>query len=161
MSLLLRSGVLEFPDLFLRGFRILSNLRKFLFEFFHLVIGEIFQIDQFVSRGFEGANQFVELKVDGLCVAVLGVLNQEDHQEGNDGGSGIDDELPGVRIVKCRARQGPDDDDEEGANESPGASEDGGSFSSKDPEGVPNATKEISFVAFFLRCASRLLCHAP
>ena len=38
----------------------------------------------------------VEFQLDGFPVAVLRVLNHEDHQKSNDGRAGIDDELPGV-----------------------------------------------------------------
>ena len=36
-------------------------------------------------------------------VAVLRVLNQEDHQESDDGGGGVDDQLPGIGEMKSRA----------------------------------------------------------
>ena len=45
-------------------------------------------------------------------IAVLRVLNQEDHQEGDDGRAGIDDQLPRVGVMKSRAGQRPNDDDE-------------------------------------------------
>lgn len=38
--------------------------------------------------------------MEGFGVAVLGVLDEEDHEEGDDGGGGIDDELPIGRVVK-------------------------------------------------------------
>src|SRR5207248_3274024 len=43
-------------------------------------------------------------------VAILAVLDQEHHQEGDDGRSGVDDQLPGVRIAEDRPGCGPDDD---------------------------------------------------
>jgi hypothetical protein len=36
-------------------------------------------------------------------VAVLRVLNEEDHEEGDDSGAGIDDQLLGVGKVKHRS----------------------------------------------------------
>ncbi len=42
-------------------------------------------------------------------VPVLGVLNNEDHQESDDGRPGVDDELPSVREMEHRAGNGPDD----------------------------------------------------
>ena len=150
MSQLLRSGALEFLDFFLRAFRFFPELFEFLFEFLHVVIGKLFQVDQFVSCRPDGANQFIELEMNGLRVAVLRVLNQEDHQEGDDGGSSVDDELPRVRVMKCRSLQGPDDDDEKGAHKGPGASEDGGRFSREDSECISNTAEEISLVAVAL-----------
>src|SRR5262249_39073003 len=43
-------------------------------------------------------------------VAILRVLNEENHQEGNDGGAGVDDQLPRFREAEERAADGPDDD---------------------------------------------------
>ena len=161
MSRSLRSAALEFLDLFFRALRLFSELFEFLFELVQFVIGKFFQVDQFVSGGTQGPNQFIELEMDGLRVAILGVLDQENHQEGDDGRPGIDDELPRVRVMKCRTRHRPDDDDENGADESPGAAENRGRFSRKDPECISNATEEISLVAFILPSVGRLLCHAP
>ena len=55
-----------------------------------------FQIDQRVSRRPVDPDQLVELQLKRLRVAVLGALDDEDHQERHDGGTGIDDELPGI-----------------------------------------------------------------
>ena len=54
------------------------------------------------------ADEFVQLQVQRLGVTVLGVLDEENHQEGDDRRTGIDDELPGVREMKERAAGGPD-----------------------------------------------------
>lgn len=48
-----------------------------------------------VVLGMARTDQLVELGLDG-AVAVLRVLDQEQHQEGDDRGAGVDDELPGV-----------------------------------------------------------------
>ena len=45
-----------------------------------------------------------------LGIAVLRVLDQEDHQERNDGRAGVDDELPRIGIMEGRTERGPDDD---------------------------------------------------
>jgi hypothetical protein len=36
-------------------------------------------------------------------------LFQKDHEERDDGGAGIDDELPGAGVAEDRSRNGPDD----------------------------------------------------
>jgi len=51
-------------------------------------------------RTFDGANQFIQFDMHRLGVTVLGILNQEYHQECNDRCSRIDDELPGIAKAK-------------------------------------------------------------
>ena len=55
-------------------------------------------------------NQFVQLHLDRLGVAVLCVLDDEDHQEGDDRRTRVDDELPGIAEVEQRARREPHQD---------------------------------------------------
>ena len=62
------------------------------------------------------------------CVAVLGVLNEEDHQEGDDGGAGVDDQLPGIAVTEDRPAHGPADDDQHRADERPGMTRSAGSL---------------------------------
>jgi hypothetical protein len=57
--------------------------------------------------------------MDGLAVAVLGVLNQENHQKRDDRGARIDDELPGVAEVEEGAADRPTNNDETGEKENP------------------------------------------
>ena len=57
-----------------------------------------------------GADQLVELDLHGLGVAVLRVLDQEHHQERDDRGAGVDDELPGVAEAEDRSSDAPRDD---------------------------------------------------
>ena len=61
--------------------------------------------------------------MDRLSVAVLGVLDKEDHEERNDCRGGVDDQLPGVREMKRRPGNDPDQDNQERARESPRAAE--------------------------------------
>jgi len=65
-----------------------------------------------------GANQFVEFELDGVTVAVLGILNQKYHQECDDRRAGVDNQLPGVAKLEYRACDTPDNDDGGGNNES-------------------------------------------
>ena len=85
-----------------------------------------------------------------LGVAVLCVLNQEDHQEGDDRRTGIDDQLPDVGKMKGRSGQRPDDDDQNGAAKSPRASQDHGRTAREYPKRIANEAKNIalSFVLF-------------
>jgi len=43
-----------------------------------------------------------------FCLAILKVLDEEDHQEGNNSGACIDDELPGIREMTYRAKECPE-----------------------------------------------------
>lgn len=54
-----------------------------------------------------GAQQLVNLDVQHIVVPVLGVLDQENHQKRDDGGGSVDDQLPGIVVVKPRARGCP------------------------------------------------------
>ena len=80
-----------------------------IFEFF---VGEILDRSKFVFGALHGQHQFGQLELDRQCVAVLRILNQKHHQECDNGGAGIDDELPRVGVMKGRTRGGPDDNDE-------------------------------------------------
>ena len=50
-------------------------------------------------RGLVGSNELVEFHVHGFRVAVLGVLNQKHHEEGDDGGP--------VLIISCQVSLKP------------------------------------------------------
>lgn len=45
-----------------------------------------------------------------LGIAVLGILDHKHHQEGDDRGPGVDDQLPAVVEMKNWAADGPTDD---------------------------------------------------
>jgi hypothetical protein len=57
-------------------------------------------------------NQLVQLELHGFRVPILGVLNQENHEERYYGCPGVDDQLPGIGVVENRAGKRPDDYDE-------------------------------------------------
>ena len=52
--------------------------------------------------GLVRSNELIKFDVHGFCIAILGILNQEHHEEGDDGGSCVDDQLP--RIAKAEER---------------------------------------------------------
>ena len=58
-------------------------------------------------RAESGANEFIQLDLDCRRVAVLGVLDQEHHQKGNDRRCRVDDQLPRVAEVEERPRDDP------------------------------------------------------
>ena len=75
-----------------------------------LLFGEIFDGGETVLGALHRNDQLVELELNRLRVAVLGVLDEEHHQKGDDGRAGVDDELPGVAEVKQRPGDGPNQD---------------------------------------------------
>ena len=56
----------------------------------------VFQINESIAGAFEGGDKFIELELNRLGLLVLCTLDEEDHQESNDRGPGVDDELPCV-----------------------------------------------------------------
>ena len=56
-------------------------------------------------------NQFVELHLDGLGIAVLRVLDEEHHEERHNGRARINDQLPRVTVAEARARDRLAEDD--------------------------------------------------
>ena len=77
------------------------------FQFVQLLIRELLNIDHVIAGGHVGADELVQLEMKRLGVPVLRVLNQEHDQKRDDGGSGIDDELPGIRKMEERPADGP------------------------------------------------------
>jgi len=72
-------------------------------DLFQFELGEVLDADKVVARGFVRSDQFVELGLDRAGVAVLGILDQEHHQEGDDRRAGVDHQLPGIGIMEQRA----------------------------------------------------------
>jgi len=59
-------------------------------------VAGVFYVDKVITCLTHGSQQLIKLEVYGLGVPVLGVLNEYHHKEGDDGGAGVNDELPGV-----------------------------------------------------------------
>lgn len=70
-------------------------------------IGQVLDVDHLVAGGTDGVDELIEFEVDGPGVAILSVLDEEDHHESDDSRAGIDDELPSVVVMKEGARYGP------------------------------------------------------
>ena len=69
-------------------------------QLFDLFVVEFLQVDQQVSRTFGDPDQLVQFNLERLSIAVLRALDQENHQEGDNGRACIDDELPCVAVVE-------------------------------------------------------------
>jgi hypothetical protein len=87
------------------------------FQLIELIVRQIFQADQAVAGLLTGPDQLVQFEVQGFGIGVLGMLDQEDHQERDDGCARIDDQLPRVGIAEQRSDERPQDDDRHGTEE--------------------------------------------
>src|SRR6185503_16207433 len=74
--------------------------------------------DELLARLVDGAEEFVELGLHRRAIAVLAVLDQEHHQEGDDGRAGVDNQLRGIREFEDRPGHRPDDDHQHRRDES-------------------------------------------
>ena len=100
-----------------------GNQLVFLGDSIEFFVGEMFDVDHLILRGGDGVDELVQLEIDGAGVPVLGVLNEEHHEKGDDGGAGVDDELPGVGVVIDGAGDRPGKDDSDGGGEGPARAE--------------------------------------
>jgi hypothetical protein len=89
--------------------------------------------------------------VHGFGVPVLRILNEEHHQESDDGSAGVDNELPRVRKIEHRTGNGPDGDDEKSNNEGSGVSKHAGRFARKNMKGIAQPAEEVLWFFFFVR----------
>lgn len=56
------------------------------------------------------AYQLIDFQMQNIVVPVLPVLDQKYHEEGDDGGRRVDDQLPSVFVMKIRPGHGPYED---------------------------------------------------
>ena len=80
----------------------LANLLVLVGEFLQFIVREMLDVDHLVLRLVDRLDDLVQLQMTGAGVAILRVLDQEHHEERDDGRAGINDELPRVRIVEVR-----------------------------------------------------------
>jgi hypothetical protein len=79
-------------------------------DFVEFLFIEPFEVKKKLVGASEGIDQFVDLDLESLCVAVATVLNQKHHQERDDRRTGVDDALSRVAKSEDRPAGGPDDD---------------------------------------------------
>src|SRR5690606_31259391 len=72
-----------------------------------LMVAELFGLNEAIVCFLDREDQLIEFGLHRLAVAILAVLQDEDHEEGNDRRRGIDNELPGLREAKERPGDGP------------------------------------------------------
>jgi hypothetical protein len=88
----------------------------FLTKLVDLILGQMLDPDEHVFD-LTHPDELIKLDLNSGTVAVLRVLNQEDHQKRYDGRSGIDDELPSIGIFKNGTAASPSYDRYEGKEE--------------------------------------------
>jgi hypothetical protein len=104
-------GLQGFPDGLKR-----STGKAFL-QLLDLIFRQILKPHHAVLGVFIRADEFVQLQLNCRGVAVLGVLDQEHHEESDDRGAGVDDELPGIGVAESRAGDRPGRDYDDGPDE--------------------------------------------
>lgn len=70
-------------------------------------------------RSLDRSNDLIQLQMDRARVAVLRVLYEEYHQEGNDRGRCVHYQLPSIRIFEIGPCQSPNHDQRNGSEERP------------------------------------------
>ena len=79
-----------------------------------ILFGHVFDVYQAVTGQLIGRYELVELELDGQTVFVLGFLDEEDHEEGDDGGADVDGRLPDAGEMEVGATDDPEEDEAEG-----------------------------------------------
>ncbi len=85
---------------------VLGGFRHQSVEMLQILLVEILDADETVF-GMARQDDLVELGLNRAGIARLGVLQHEDHQEGDDRRAGIDDQLPGFGISRRTGRGQP------------------------------------------------------
>lgn len=97
----------------------MSGFAKLLVELAELVFHVFLDIDQLVARRARRLDELVEFELDRMRVAILRVLDQEDHEEREDGRAGIDKKLPRSRELEEGTSDCPADDETRCSDECP------------------------------------------
>lgn len=79
-----------------------------------LFVRHLVETNKARACAFNASEKLIELQGNHLGLPVLGILNQEHHQERDDCRSRVDDELPRIRVVEHGTGHGPSHDDQEG-----------------------------------------------
>ncbi len=121
----------------------LARAPELCFELLKVLVRKVLEIDEFIARVFDRANEFVQFQMDRFCIAVLRVLNQKHHQKRNDGRGRVNDELPCVGKMKGRSGNEPDNNDKHGPSKCPCAAEHHRGAAGENTERVADYAEEI------------------
>src|SRR3984957_4767525 len=105
-------------------------------------------------------DQLVQFQVNCPRIAVLRVLDEKHHQKGDNRCASIDDQLPGIRIVKDGTADRPDQNDRDCADKSPTGAEIMRAFRGKfrEPVGAGNDSS-FSRGGFLFQIFGYFDCH--
>src|SRR5438067_1675476 len=103
--------------------------------------------DELLARLVDCAQELVELGLHRRTVAVLAVLDQEYHQEGDDRRSGVDDQLPRIGIMEDGPGRRPDEDHADGEAEGQRMTGPGGGSCRAPVEETPHAPTNARAIA--------------
>src|SRR3989304_7963128 len=90
-------------DLLRQSLIVLAQLLK-------LLIVKLLEIEQRIASFLRHVDELVELDLHGAAVSILRILDHEHHEEGDERGCSVDDELPSVAITEQRTCEAPDED---------------------------------------------------
>jgi len=85
-----------------------------------LLFTHILYVHEAVTGKLMGSDKFIEFELDGEGIFLLRLLDEEHHKERNNAGAGVNEELPGFGVMEDGAGNAPEDDQDEGDDESVG-----------------------------------------
>jgi hypothetical protein len=89
----------------------LSTRTEILVKLFQFYFRQIFDRGKSVLGAFHRNDELGQLGLQRQGVAVLGILDEKNHQEGDDRRRGVDHELPSVAVAKGWTCDGPKNDE--------------------------------------------------
>src|SRR5262245_23708132 len=92
------------------GARMFGKFAIMIAELVKAVLGQTLKVEESVLRPPIGTDELVDLDLKRFGVAVLRVLDEEHHQEGDDSRRRVDGELPHIGIAEKWPGQGPGND---------------------------------------------------
>src|SRR4029078_4473182 len=101
-------------------FFFLSQSRKLTVELFQnlqFICRKIFGTYESIAGRFTACYQLIQFYLQGNRVLVLCLLNDKYHQKSNDGGTCINNELPGIRIMENGTGYSPNNNKNTSYNE--------------------------------------------
>src|SRR5260221_14387032 len=82
-------------------------------ELIEAALRQVLEIEQGILSPQIGTDELVDLDLQRLGIAVLRILDDEDHQKGDDRRRRIDGKLPHVRKTEERSAQRPSEDEQD------------------------------------------------
>ena len=93
-----------------------------LLETLEFFLRQILCVEHAVISCLDGKDQLIQFHLHRFAIAILCILNEEDHQKGDDRGTRINNQLPRITKVKDRPSNSPNDNNKHGYEERQGMS---------------------------------------